>query len=326
MRDRESFWPGRPQFAASAHVGRDSTTIVVNPYKVKPRELVRDVHRFRGMFHLEYPHPPDERPGSAWGEPPVWDVVHGTSPLVGTAIHEGHALRPEIAERISLDAPQRLREEDPCTEFWTAPAGTRIVGRRSRFEVDLNRPRESAVYVRPEDAWELDVWRAPLPAGAVERSLAEYDAFYAMLGKVLHRLVAMHGRVVVLDVHTYNHRRDGPGALPADPEANPDVNLGTGTMRRDRWAPVVEAFLGSLRGVPVGDRRLDVRENVRFRGGNMARWIHETFPANVCVLSIEIKKFFMDEWTGIVDMACVEELLRAIEQTVPPLLAALEQA
>jgi hypothetical protein len=48
-------------------------------------------------------------------------------------------------------------------------------------------------------------------------------------------------------------------------------------------------------------RRLDVRENVKFFGGQLPRWIHETFPHSVCALAIEVKKFFMNEWTGELD-------------------------
>ena len=43
--------------------------------------------------------------------------------------------------------------------------------------------------------------------------------------------------IVVFDLHTYNHRRNGPDGPPADPAGNPQVNIGTGTMNRDRWAP-----------------------------------------------------------------------------------------
>jgi hypothetical protein len=48
-------------------------------------------------------------------------------------------------------------------------------------------------------------------------------------------------------------------------------------------------------------RRLDVRENVRFFGGNLPTWIHQQFPDKVCALAIEVKKFFMNEWTGQLD-------------------------
>ena len=93
---------------------------------------------------------------------------------------------------------------------------------RSRFEVDLNRPRDKAVYQKPEDAWGLTVWKNQPSQGLVARSLALYDGFYAQLHRVCSRLEKEYGRFVVLDLHTYNHRRQGPQGTPADPEGNPE--------------------------------------------------------------------------------------------------------
>src|ERR1051325_5929866 len=89
---------------------------------------------------------------------PFCHLLRGNHPLVAAAIHNGHGVRSEVAERLTLDASQRLREEDPFTGEWTALAETQIVVFRSRFEVDLNRPRAQAVYLDPADAWGLQVW------------------------------------------------------------------------------------------------------------------------------------------------------------------------
>jgi N-formylglutamate amidohydrolase len=229
---------------------------------------------------------------------PIWRLELGDGPLVAAAIHSGHAVRRELVDLLALDEPQRHYEEDPWTDAWTSIAPTRIVVYRSRFEMDLNRPREKAVYREPEDAWGLRVWKTRPPADRVERSLGQYDAFYRHVGFLLERLVERHGRLAVFDLHSYNHRRSGPDAPPADPQGNPDVNLGTGTLDRRRWAPLVDRFLKEMAGRDVGGRRLDVRENVRFQGGQFARWIHQTFPESVCALAVEVKKFFMDEWAG----------------------------
>ncbi len=58
-----------------------------------------------------------------------------------------------------------------------APA--RIIGLRSRFEVDLNRKRSLAVYLSPEDAWGLDVWKTLPDVEMISRSLEIYDSFYS---------------------------------------------------------------------------------------------------------------------------------------------------
>jgi len=239
-----------------------------------------------------------------------WTIVEGRGPLVATALHHGHALREEVRGLSRLSASDRLREEDPYTGDWTDLAPTRVVVHRSRFEVDLNRPRERCVYAGPDEAWGLDLWRGPLPAAVRARSVALWERFYGALEALVERRLREVPRVLILDLHSYNHRRGGPGAAAEDPAENPEINLGTGTMDREFWGPVVDPFVASLRrgsGAP-----LDVRENIRFRGGHMARWLHARHPGAVCVLSVEARKSFMDEWTGRVDTQRFDALREAL--------------
>jgi len=240
-------------------------------------------------------------------------------PLVTAAIHAGHDLRPEVAERIALDEATRVREEDPFTDRVTAAGGTSVVVHRSRFEVDLNRPRDGAVYMTPASSWGLEVWREPLSEAVIERSLAVYDGFYAALAAHLDDL-AGQGPFVVLDVHSYNHRRDGPGAPPAPEEDNPEVNVGTGSLDSDRWGHLVERFLADLGAREVRGHRLDVRENVRFEGGYLSRWVHERYDGLGCALALELKKVFMDEWSGVPDDEHLQQLTAALAATVPGLV------
>jgi len=229
---------------------------------------------------------------------PPYSIVGGDGPLVAVALHAGHAVRRDVAGTLALSARERLREEDPFTDRWTAVGDVRVVADRSRFEVDLNRPRDKAVYLTPEDAWGLRVWRRPPGQAIVRDSLEIYDTFYAELARLLRHLERKYGWFIVLDLHSYNHRRQGPEAPPDDPDANPEVNIGTGTMDRYRWARERETLMGALRSFDFDGRRLDVRENVRFQGGHLAAWVHERFPLTGCVFATEVKKFFMDEWTG----------------------------
>jgi hypothetical protein len=275
-------------------------------------------------LRVRYPFPQahDGRPGRTGGGSDLislWTIVRSDDPIVATAIHDGHVLRDDVSAIHALSETERLREEDPFTGRWTAVAPTRIVPLRSRFEVDLNRPRERAVYLRPGDAWDLSLWKQDPPADLIASSLAEYDAFYSMLGEVLSHLVGLFGRVVVLDLHTYNHRRQGPDRPAADPEANPEVNVGTGSMDRELFRPVVDRFIGDLRGSGVRRKRPDVRENVKFLGGHMSRWIHRSFPGTVCALAVEFKKVFMDEWSGVVDEKAHREIAGALAETIPGL-------
>ncbi|HET9772461.1 MAG TPA: N-formylglutamate amidohydrolase, partial [Acidimicrobiia bacterium] len=137
---------------------------------------------------------------------------------------------------------------------------------------------------------------------------------------VLARAGAGGRPFVVLDLHSYNHRRGGPGAPPADPRANPEINVGTGSLDRERWGNLVDRFSADLRRVEVAGRPLDVRENVRFRGGHLSRWVHAAFPGQACCLAVEVKKFFMDEYSGAIDEPVWAGVQAALAATVPGLL------
>jgi N-formylglutamate amidohydrolase len=247
--------------------------------------------------------------------------------VVAVAVHAGHALRDEVAALTAVPAARRFREEDPGTAEWATRFPTRLVAGRSRFEVDLNRPREDAVYLRPDDCWDLEPWHRPLPAEVAHRSRDVYDAFYAVLAGILDRAEATFGRFVVYDLHSYNHRRGDPGAAPADPAGHPDVNVGTGSMNRDRWGPLVDRFMADLSSVkaPYGDGHLDVRENVCFKGRRLAEWIHERYPETGCALAIEVKKFFMDEHTGQLDDGLSDAVGDALAATVPGMIDELNR-
>lgn len=247
-------------------------------------------------------------------------------PIVAIATHNGHALRENAVPWMLLSSDDRLREEDPGTGEWTALGDSRVIAHRTRFEVDLNRPREQAVYRHPSDAWGLSVWAPATPDEIFQESLRLYDQFYARLRTLIDSLIASHGRVIILDLHTYNHRRAGPTAPDDDPGANPEINLGTGTMDRARWAPIVDRFLADLRGHPYRNRRLDIRENVRFRGGHLPAWVHSQYPHSACALAIEVKKFFMDEWTGQRDEFQHAEIMSALRATLPGLREVLANA
>ena len=101
----------------------------------------------------------------------------------------------------------------------------------------------------------------------------------------------------------------------------------TGPLDREPWDPVVEAFTRSLSAevIPATGERLDVRENVRFWGQNESRWTHRLFPDSACVLALEFKKTFMDEWTGEVDEQHLAQLAEALAGTVPAVTEALRQ-
>lgn len=246
-----------------------------------------------------------------------WDLVIGGGPVLATAIHDGHAIRESLQPHLALDAIGRRREEDPMTGVLTSVADSRLRVTASRFQVDLNRPREKAVYIEPADSWGLQVWNGPLPQTEIDRSLALYDHFYATMRALLDEMVAEWGCVLLIDIHSYNHRRDGADAPSAPAAGNPDIELGVTTLDRDRWGAALERFTDALRNQPVAGRMPDVRENIRYpTGGHFPEWVFATYGDKVCTISPEFKKIYMDEWTGQVDIDVLEQFRAGLQKGV----------
>lgn len=248
---------------------------------------------------------------------PLWEEHTGGDPVIVTAIHSGHSLRDELRDIMALDEGSRLREEDPFTDAWVSISDNYVLPERSRFEFDLNRPRDEAVYVRPQDAWDLKLWKTPPTSEMILRSLGEYDSVYAELRKVFDKMRDRHGHFVVFDLHAYNYRRGGPDAPPQSPVENPEVNIGTGTLDREYWGALVDCFIRDLTHFDFLGRHLDVRENVKFVGRQFAKWTHDNYPKSACLLAIEFKKFYMDEWSGLGDPVQIQAIRQALASTLP---------
>jgi N-formylglutamate amidohydrolase len=254
----------------------------------------------------------------------AWNFIRGTGPLVISAIHAGHELRPELHACSALDAATRLREEDPYTDRLTLLSPNRIVVHTSRFEVDLNRPLGKAVYLEPRDAWGLTVWRKRPSDALLHACRAKWKRFYREAAAFFDELRARYPFFVVLDVHSYCHRREGPSAAFDNPRHNPDVNIGTSNIDRDRWGPLVDGVIDDLSSYRMPHGRLDVRENVKFTGGHFSRWINDRYAGSACAIAVELKKIFMDEWTGVPDAEMLEHLVAALEGSLPGMARGLE--
>ena len=255
-----------------------------------------------------------------------FNIGTSNTPVLAIAIHAGHQVRQDLLTRFELDEETRLREEDPFTDRWTSVSDSWLIVNQSRFEVDINRPREKAVYLKPEDAWGLKIWKSEPTKKMVSQSLAFYDHVYATINDACLMMQSKYKHFVIFDLHTYNHRRGGPLAQPASPDLNPEINLGTGTnLSKDKWRGLTERFIKDIKAFNFEDRELDIRENIKFLGGNVAKTIHESFSESACVFSVEIKKTFMDEWTGEPNHHKITLFQEALNSTLPGIKKELKQ-
>jgi len=237
-------------------------------------------------------------------------------PIVCTAIHNGNFVSSEIEKNLGISFSERLREEDAYTEFFTENCGNRIIGKLSRFEVDFNRDREQAIYMNPEDAWGLKVRKKPLSKELQTACLEKYDCFYRQTEKYFSQLLTKHPRIFVFDIHSYNHHRKGPDADYDNPELNPEIILGTKTLP-DHCQQLVKSIWNTIEKGNYFDKTLDVRCNVKFSGGYFSSWVNKKFPDKAYCLSIEFKKIFMNEWTGMLNIDKITRLRKIFEATFP---------
>lgn len=248
---------------------------------------------------------------------PRWEVIASPGPDLVTAVHDGHAMNPALQPYLAISPQEALREEDPMTGFLAGVGSNIFRTHVSRFEVDLNRPRERAFSTNPDDTWGLKVWDRDPPHELIEQGLAQHDKFYRLTKGWIESLISRHRRVLIVDLHSYNHRRDGQNAPPADAAENPEIDLGVTTARSDRFSPVIDALRQGLRGPESDGTVRDVRDNIRYPdGGHWPEWVYANYGDEVCTITIEYKKFFMDEWTGSVDLLLLHELRANLARAV----------
>ncbi len=253
-------------------------------------------------------------------ETPPWDIVVQPGPVMVTAIHAGHSIRPALRPWLELPAEERLREEDPLTDYFLPAGDTIFRANRSRFEFDLNRPPETAVTTDPDVTWGLKIWDPDMPETEKKRSLGLYQSFYDWVSDRVETMIAEHGRILVVDIHSYNHRRAGPDETPADPAGNPDIDLGATTLDKRIYGGLVDEIAQGLRSRKVAGQVPDVRTNVRWEdGGHFPEWLHAQYGEAACVLTLEYKKVFMNEWGRKADIIALQDLregfLVAIERS-----------
>lgn len=249
--------------------------------------------------------------------PPEWTICEGPGPVIAAAVHAGHGVRPELAEWMSVSADARRRDEDPLTDVWTSVGDAIIRVHESRFAYDCNRSQDEAVALRAEDSFGLELWRETPPAELVEGSLARHRRFYRAVHELVERRLAEHDGVLLLDIHSYNHRREGPDAPPADPADNPDIDLGVTTLSMDRWGDMVHTMEQELAAHPINGELPDVRRNVRYPdGGHFPESLYAKYGEPLCVLTLEYKKIYMDEWTASADLGAVADIQQGLLHAV----------
>jgi len=221
-------------------------------------------------------------------------------PYICGAVHDGHQFRSELWENCLHTEYDRWFEEDPCTKEFVSSHPIVIAGCDSRFEYDLNRDPDSAIY---EDAWGKKLWKFPLDPAKHKKSLEKHTAFYRVVHALIEKLEAKFGVLVVYDMHSYNWRR-------WDREV-PVINLGTSNVDNDRFGSSIEAWRQSLSQLALPNHIESTSMiNDTFQGnGYFLKFITKNFQ-NTLVLATEFKKIYCDELNQVI----FPEVVDAIEK------------
>jgi len=240
----------------------------------------------------------------------------------GTAIHAGNRIRDELRDAVAVSPADQYREEDPGTEKFIQDFPIQIIALDSRFEYDLNRPSDQAVYLTPDMAWGLTVWNRPLSKEEINISLAKHHEFHQLMDIVTDSLIRQNNQAYIFDVHSYCYQREE--RLPWYTDNKPVINLGTEAINQNVFRESTINFLNHLSQISVDGRLISVRENDVFKGGYLARRLCARNHDQLAVFAIEFKKIFMDEWSGEFFPAIFDDLIKKFSQAVSSFIDELQ--
>lgn len=235
------------------------------------------------------------------------------SPFWSFAIHDGHHISSELSPFLLLTDQQRLREEDPFTATIAELPTNHFFVATSRFQLDLNRNHRDCIYLQPAQAWGLKVYNH-LPKKYIKKLYTEYVHIYELLDEHIKMTIEKFGYFIILDFHSYNAKRDGQNES-MDMVKNPQINLGT-FYNDKKWIRFIADYISFVKNQTLCNSPIDIRENIKFKGGNLAQHIISNFGDFGCVLSIEFRKDFMDEWSNVSDAIKIEAYKQLMLKTV----------
>ena len=221
-------------------------------------------------------------------------------PYACAAVHDGHQFRKELWDNCMHTEYERWYEEDPETKNMVQSHPIVIAGCDSRFEYDLNRAPDDAVFVT---AWGKQLWKAPLSEAMKTKSLEKHANFYKVVHALITTLESKFGFCTVYDMHSYNWKR-------WDREV-PTWNLGTSNLDNERFGNVIELWRQSLSEIkfPNGIKSTSLINDTFQGNGYFLKYITQNFK-NTLVLATEIAKVYGDEYEQII----FPEVVKAVEK------------
>ena len=233
--------------------------------------------------------------------------IESYTPYVCAAVHDGHQFRKSLWDNCLHAEYDRWYEEDPCTKQMVHSHPIVIAGCDSRFEYDLNRAPQTAIY---NDAWGKQLWKTPISEKEKKASLAKHSDFYSVIHALMSKLQRKYQKVLVFDMHSYNWKR-------WDREV-PTWNLGTSNIDNNRFGDMVEDWRISLSKMKLPNNICSTADiNNTFQGnGYFLKYITNNFK-NTLVLATEIAKVYCDEYNQVIFPEVVTAVANELKDRLP---------
>ena len=223
------------------------------------------------------------------------------------AIHDGHQFRKPLWDNCAHSAYERWYEEDPETWRMIGNMPMVLVGLDSRFEYDLNRAPELAIY---EDAWGKTLWKEPLTPLEKKTSLKKHQAFYKVVQTLIGKMERLFPKCIVYDLHSYNWQRWTRQV--------PTWNLGTENVDRNRFQTDIENWRAALAEIelPHGIPTSSAVNDTFFGNGHFLKFI-TGIGQNTLVLATEVAKIYCDETEQVIYPEVVQAIQKGLEEKIP---------
>jgi len=228
-------------------------------------------------------------------------------PFICAAIHNGSTMRDKLSGNCILDKQARWQEEDSLTGDFIESLPIRIIANDSRYEYDLNRHADQAIY---DVAWGKPVWKEALSSLEKEESLKKHREFYAVVEALVHKIEQKFGAGIVYDIHSYNYKRDDIH------DEYPIFNLGTEQVNKKKYSKYVTKLIKELSKIEFENIENRVAENEVFFGrGYLAEFIMKRF-SHILVLPLEVKKVYCDENNGDIFPSVVHTITEGLKKAI----------
>lgn len=237
--------------------------------------------------------------------------LSGNNPVLATAIHAGSRIRNELQPYL-LAGKEYLRrsEEDYGTSLLIESCPDIVIADDSRAEYDLNRERDEALPLTAERFWGIQIYKEIPPDEINRRTLAKYDCFRRFMADYTRKMAEKFGCCYLFDIHSFNPSRQREKGL--DPV--PLFCVGTRNVP-PQYRSRAEELIERIRAVKIPGLVNHTRENAPFRGGAFGKSLVDN-DSRVCVFSIEVAKYYLDEKNQLIDFGILQSIGRALSKII----------